>query len=257
MTKDAKKRFNARATDYAKARPSYPEQMLDFFRDTLGLAAGMRVADLGSGTGILSALLLDRGAIVYGVEPNLAMRAEAERILGHRPAFHSIAAAAETTGLPDKSVDWVVAAQAFHWFEIPAARDEIHRILRQGGVCALIWNERAVDTTPFLRAYEAFLDEWGTDYHSVKATYEDLDAIRSVLGPGYAVATFPNAQVLDWEGLKARLRSVSYVPGPDDPRAGKMIEALHELFDAHQTGRTVRIDYTTKVYYARLDDSTD
>lgn len=252
MTKDSTERFGDRATAYALARPSYPVEMFAFFEHELDLGPGQRAADLGSGTGILTELLLKRGLAVDAVEPNEAMRAEAERRLAGYAGFRSVDGTAESTGLERSSADWVMAAQAFHWFDAGRAAAEIRRVLKPGGVCALIWNRRLTGETPFLRAYEAFLDEWGTDYAAVKETYESLDAIAAVLGADYNQVSFPNTQTLDFEGLKARLLSVSYVPAADDPRAKGMLAALGKLFEAHAAGDTVRIEYRTQVYYARV-----
>src|SRR5262245_29361777 len=117
MSSDPTRRFGSRADDYAKARPSYPPEVFDFLENNFGLSAGQTAADLGSGTGISAELLLDRGLRVFAVEPNEAMRATAEKTLGARAGFVSVDGRAETTTLPNNSVDWVYAAQAFHWFD--------------------------------------------------------------------------------------------------------------------------------------------
>ncbi|MEQ1936345.1 MAG: methyltransferase domain-containing protein [Fimbriimonadaceae bacterium] len=134
-------RFSNRVEDYAKYRPRYPEALGDFLAD-FGLKPGATVLDAGSGTGLFSDLLLSRGACVIGAEPNEGMRREAEVRLSDNKRFTSLAKSAEGTGLPAESIDLITAAQAFHWFDVTATKQEWKRILKPGGWVALVWNER-------------------------------------------------------------------------------------------------------------------
>jgi len=249
---DSTQRFGDRAGDYAKARPSYPREVFDFLAREFGLAAGQTAADLGSGTGISTALLLDRGLRVYAVEPNASMRAAAESALGGRPGFVSIGARAETTTLSDASADWAFAAQAFHWFDAEAARAEVRRILKPGGCCALMWNERQTEVSAFSLAYESFLVKWGVDYERVKASYQNTTNIAQVLGPGYIAASFPHAQDMDSDLFRARTLSASYLPKADTDRGRAMMIALDNLFARFQEHGLVRFDYLTNLYCARI-----
>src|SRR5258706_9853328 len=147
-------RFSDRVQDYVRWRPGYPPAVLEALRSDLGLRPAHVVADIGSGTGLLSRLLVENGNVVYGVEPNRAMAAVAEADLGPSRRFHSVDGRAEATGLGAGSVDLVTAGQAFHWFKVPESRAEFLRILRPGGGVALVWNLPRVDSTPFLREYE-------------------------------------------------------------------------------------------------------
>jgi SAM-dependent methyltransferase len=211
------------------------------------------VADVGSGTGILTGLLLERGCRVLAVEPNREMRAAAERRLGGDERFTSVAGRAEETGLAPASVDLVTAGQAFHWFDAARAREEFRRILRPGGVVALLWNDRKVDATPFLRAYEALLRRFGTDYAEVQHRTAKAQEVEAFFGPGrHAVAVFPGRQDLDLEGLRGRLLSSSYVPEAGHPDHEPMLAALGEIFAAHERDGTVALEYDTVVYHGRL-----
>src|SRR5262249_648330 len=146
---DPTSRFGARVDDYVKARPSYPAGLLAVLARECGLDKKSIVADLGSGTGIFTRLLLESGATVYAVEPNDEMRAAAERDLASE-RFHSVRGRAEATTLPDASIDLATAAQAFHWFDVEATRRELVRILRPAGLAVLVWNDRDAQATPFL-----------------------------------------------------------------------------------------------------------
>src|SRR5688572_11145173 len=154
---DSATRFSNRVDDYIKYRPGYPGAIVDFLTAACGLTPAAVIADVGSGTGILSELFLKQGNRVFGVEPNQEMREAAERILAGYPSFTSVAGSAEATSLPAQSVDYITAAQAFHWFERERARAEFERILKPGGWVLLLWNERRTDTTAFLRDYEELL----------------------------------------------------------------------------------------------------
>ena len=240
-------RFSDRVGDYERHRPRYPPAVIDVLRERVGLDEGWVVADVGSGTGIATELFLDAGNEVLAVEPNDAMRGAAERRLGARAGFRSVGGAAERTGLPSASVDLVVAAQAFHWFHPGAARTELSRILRPPGRVALLWNTRHEDATPFSRGYESLLRRHGTDYRQVRHDWKDEGALEAFFPDGYERAVLPNEQVLDYEGLRGRLVSSSYVPAPGGPRHGQMLADLRALFDEHQEGGTVRMTYDCEI----------
>lgn len=250
---DPTERFTGCAEQYSRSRPGYPSDVLGFMRAELGLTAAHVVADVGSGTGILSQLFLDNGNVVYGVEPNRAMCVTAERLLSRYDRFRSVAGTAEATLLEAAQVDFVVVGQAFHWFDVAGARTEFIRILRSDGWVVVIWNTRRTEGTPFLRTYEAFLMRWGTDYPEVRSRYDVRASLASFFGgEEYGKVSFENAQKLDFEGLRGRLLSSSYIPDPRHPRHGPMLEAIHELFDAHERDGQVLIEYDTEVYYGRL-----
>jgi len=245
-------RFSDRVANYVRYRPGYPGGVLQVLRDEAGLAPGQAVADVGSGTGISAKYFLDAGHPVYAVEPNAEMRAAAEAMLGEDPRFHSVAGTAEATTLPDASVDIVVAAQAFHWFDPAGVAPEWRRILRPGGCIVLLWNTRQTDSTPFLRAYEKLLREHGTDYTTVNHENVTDDALRAVLGPRFTRRVVPNAQVFDFDGLRGRLLSSSYAPNVDHPGHAPMMDALRRIFHEHAQDGRVTFAYDTEIYFARV-----
>lgn len=127
------------AATYVKGRPDYPPAVSAWLQDSLGLAPGASVLDLGAGTGKFTPRLLDTGATVIAVEPVPAMLATLSAAL---PQVQALSGTATAIPLPDASVDAVVCAQAFHWFATPAALDEILRVLKPGGRLGLVWNLR-------------------------------------------------------------------------------------------------------------------
>ena len=246
-------RFSSRVENYVKYRPGYPTGIVETFVKDCGLTAKSVIADIGSGTGVLSEVFLKNGNPVFGVEPNREMREAGEQLLRKYPNFASIDGTAEATALADCSVDFVTAGQAFHWFDRERARKEFARILKPSSWVALIWNERLTDTSPFLRAYEDLLQQYGTDYAAVDHRNVDTDAITAFFAPlPFTLRKFENQQIFDWNGLKGRLLSSSYTPEPGHPNHQPMLDALRALYDQHQIGGKVAFDYVTLVYFGRL-----
>jgi SAM-dependent methyltransferase len=250
---DPTQRFTGRVESYVKYRPSYPRAILDLLAAHCGLTGSSVVADVGSGAGILSTLFLENGNRVFGVEPNPEMRAAAEELLGDHPQFTSVAGTAEATTLDDDSVDLIVAGQAFHWFDPRLSRVEFERILRSGGWVALVWNLRRKDATQFLAAYERLLESYSTDRGEIEIWRQDANLAETLFDPDdFLSVTFDNEQVLDIDGLKGRLSSVSYIPARGEPGSEAMLQEAERIFNEHQTEGRVVIEYDTKVYYGRM-----
>lgn len=246
-------RFSSRVENYSRYRPGYPTAIVDLLKNECGLTADSLIADIGSGTGKLSEIFLANGNAVIGVEPNASMRAAAESIFANSAKFRSVNGSAESTTLDDASVDFILAGQAFHWFDVKKTRDEFKRVLKGTGWVVIIWNERHTDTTPFLRAYEQLLLTYGTDYQDVR--HENAEpTVKEFFAPrNPKFAQFPNLQSFDFEALRGRLRSSSYTPEPSSPTFQPMLEELERVFNVYQDAGVVRFEYDTRVFYERLD----
>lgn len=241
-------RFSDRVENYVRYRPSYPQEIIPLLQREAALTPQSVIADVGSGTGISAGLFLHAGNVVHAVEPNREMREAAERILSHFPNFHSVDGTAQATTLPDHSVDFIIAAQAFHWFNTPETRAEFTRILKPGGHIVLIWNERKLDATPFLQAFEQLLLTFGSDYTKVRHENVNTAALGSFFAGAYDTFTFANEQHFDFEGLQGRLLSSSYAPAAGQPRHDEMIAELRRIFDAYQVSGQVCFAYDTRVH---------
>lgn len=249
---NATSRFSDRVENYIRYRPGYPQEALRVLESECGLTSNDVIADIASGTGIWTRTLLDHGNRVYAVEPNVDMREAAERILSGFANFSSVDGSAEATTLPDASVEFATAAQAAHWFDRQRARREFARILKPGGWLVLLWNERVIDTTPFLRDYEQLLLTFGTDYEEVRHE-RTTDAVSEFFDPvPYQERVFAMRQEFDYEGLKGRLLSSSYAPGPGHPKHLPMLNELQRIFDRYVKNDMVRFDYKTRVYFGKL-----
>jgi SAM-dependent methyltransferase len=210
------------------------------------------IADIGSGTGLLTELFLQHGNPVFGVEPNPEMRTAGENYLTRYPRFASVSGAAEATTLPDSSVDMIVAGQAFHWFDREKTRTEFVRILKPNGWVVLAWNGYRVETSPLMAAYQDLVVRYGTDYSEVQREVVGCD-VESFYAPGNCkCAHFEFQQTFDYEGLKGRLLSASYAPEPDHPNYEKMLSDLRTVFDTHQKDGRVVFAYETELYYGQL-----
>lgn len=249
---DSVNRFNSRVENYAKFRPTYPNLILDLLATECGLTESSIVADVGSGTGIFSELLLRNGNPVSGVEPNAQMRSSAENLLSQYQLFRSIEGSAEATTLDPDTFDFVTAAQSFHWFDRTRARAEFARILKPNGWVVLIWNERRLNSTPFLRAYEQLLLKYGTDYQNIRHENVSGEIAGFFSRQGFWFKSFENIQTFNLEGLLGRTLSSSYIPEPGDPTFDLMIASLRDVFDKHQQRGTVAFEYDTKTYYGQL-----
>lgn len=251
---NAKQRFSNRVADYVRYRPGYPSGVLQLLREQCGLRPEHVVADIGSGTGLLSRLFLDNGNRVSGVEPNSEMRRAGEEFLRAYGNFSSIDGSAEATTLPGGSVDFVAAGQAFHWFDPAAARAEFARILKPSGWVVILWQDRRMEEAPFTREYEELLERYGIDYKRVKEAYPEAGKIREFLDAGsFGSRDLPNHQDLDWEGVAGRLRSSSFVPTEEHPDFSPMMGELRNIFAAHEKNGRVRMDYFARVYFGRLN----
>lgn len=245
-------RFSNRVANYVKYRPTYPAEVLRFLQDELNLQTDSVIADVGSGTGILTKMFLENGNPVYGVEPNAAMREAAEAFLKDFPNFRSIDGTSEHMTLPARSIDFVTAAQAFHWFDAEKARAEFKRILKPEGLAVLIWNARQLETNEFLREYENFLSGFGTDYQKVRHENVSPQMLKDFFQNGFERVTFQNKQVLDFEGLRGRVLSSSYMPTEQDARYEEMTKSLLRLFTKHAEDDKITVLYDTNVNYGKL-----
>src|SRR6266700_8180664 len=250
---DAKQRFSNRVADYARYRPGYPPAALDLLRNECSLRPGHVIADIGSGTGLLSELFLKNGNRVFGVEPNEAMRQAGEEHLASYDGFTGINGSAEATTLLDASVDFVTAGQAFHWFDPMAARREFLRILKPRGWFVVLWNDRRMEEAQLTGDYEGLLERFGIDYKSVKDSYPEVRNIRDFFeSDDFVARDLPNHQILDWEGFRGRLRSSSFAPPERRPTYAPMMAALERIFRAHHRHRRVRMQYFTRTYSGQL-----
>lgn len=249
--KDSTTRFSDRVANYTKYRPGYPQELVAWLAHTYGLQGSSSVADIGSGTGIFTRLLLEQFNTVWAVEPNQAMREEAERLSGSRAGFKSVDGTSSHTGLADASVDLITVAQAFHWFNQEEARLEFRRILKPEGVIALVWNKRKGDSG-FLQAYEDIVSSNIPEYQEVKHHNVTEDVISRFFASPVQKKVFSYRQDFNLEGVLGRLQSSSYCPLPETEAFGRIREQLASAFAEYSQDEKVSFAYDTELYSARF-----
>jgi ubiquinone/menaquinone biosynthesis C-methylase UbiE len=244
--------FSRVAANYRLYRPHYPPELIERLQVECNLLPTHVVADIGSGTGLLTELFLKNGNRVFAVEPDAEMRRAAEEDLGANPLFTSIAATAEATTLEASSVDMITVGQAFHWFNHDAARQEFLRILVPKGWVALVYNLERNDGSAFGDAFEAF---WRT-YLDPNAQFNERrrpDYITRFFEGGELMdMRLDNFQVCDFDSLKGRILSASRSPQAGDPEYAAMVDDLIAIFNQHQDGGTVTLDYETLILYGQV-----
>lgn len=245
---DSKSRFTGRAESYSKYRPSYPAALLEILRREGSLSAEGVVADIGSGTGLLTELFLRNGNTVFAVEPNMEMRQTAERLLSSYGNFRSVAGSAEETTLSDHSVDLITAGQSFHWFSLPEARKEFYRISRNG-IVAIIYNSRDHTGSGFNADYEKLIGEYGRNFSRVGSAYGNQ---LSGFFTDYSRFTFPNPKRLDLDGLTGRLLSASYMPVAGEERYDELLSSIRDVFERNNEGGQVTMRMTTELFLGKL-----
>ena len=246
-------RFSERVEDYAACRPGYPPALIGLLKADCGLSRRSVIADVGSGTGKLTELLLPQCRTVHAVEPNVAMRLKAEELFSRRKGFRSVGARAEATTLPDSSVDIVTAGQAFHWFAQDEAAHEFRRILRADGSIVLVWNERDAVDSEYLREYESFVTKYSVDYRETnRRGVLEPEVFRRFFCGEYSVREFPNPFSVDFQGLVGGYLSASYALTRAHPRFPEASAVLHEIFQRYARDGRLIVPYRTRVIYSRV-----
>lgn len=211
------------------------------------------IADIGSGTGLLSELFLDNGNFVFGIEPNFEMRKAGENRLKAFPRFLSVYSRAEATTLEDHSVDFVTAGQAFHWFDLEQTKKEFMRILKPKGWVIVIYNVARVDT-PFQLACQQFRVTYLAENGSET---EETDIYTPFFGEGNFTKKRVEgvSQKFNLTGFTGRVLSSANTPKETTSRYAQMMDALGTIFEQYQQDGKVEISYITEVVFGRLSKS--
>lgn len=245
-------RFSSRVENYARYRPSYPKEVIDVLRAECRLTPHFIVADVACGTGLFTRLLLENDNRVFGVEPNKEMREAGEHYLAGFSRFTSVSAMAESTTLPNASIDLITCAQAAHWLKREEALSEFKRILKPQCFLAIIFNDRQVKGNPFADDYERLVVKYGTDYSEVQRLGRIFEGDDFFAPFGCEKRTLPNFQDFDYSSLEGRLLSSSYAPQAGDSNHRPMLAELQQIFEKYQRGGRVRMEYDTNIYFGRL-----
>lgn len=248
----AEKIFSGRSENYSRYRPSYPSGLIPLLEKETGLSPMTVIADIGSGTGILSKLFIENGNVVHAVEPSDEMRTVSSTNLRAYPNFHAVKGTGENTPLADNSVDLVTCGQSFHWFKPDLAKIEFRRILRERGSVALIWNDRVQVECGFNHEYERICKEFSPNYHRSGSTVLEEQSFANFFEGPYSELELDNFQKLTVDGIMGRYQSASYAIGPDNQNYPMLQEAILEAFRKYQENGFVKMKYVTRVYLGKV-----
>jgi ubiquinone/menaquinone biosynthesis C-methylase UbiE len=254
-TVDPTRIFGDRVENYAKYRPTYSPQAIQFIVNKLVQNQSFEVADIGSGTGIFTGLLLNEGLRVCAVEPNGEMRQAAELALANNPRFRSVHGKAEQTMLPDHSIGTITAAQAFHWFDIEKARSEFQRILVPDGNVVLVWNTRRQGDGAFHDSYEGIVEKYATRPRAKPmedGSHRHPSQDRFFGVERYECEEFSHSTELDLAALLGLYDSISYSPKKGTPSYDAARRELTDSFSKYAANGVVSIEYLTQVFFGRL-----
>lgn len=242
-------KFRDKANEYSCGRPSYANGLIDMLYGEHGFCASSTIADIGSGTGIFTRQLLEKGSAVYAVEPNRDMREKAESALSGFAKFHSVNGTAENTTLENRSADFVTVAQAFHWFDVVPFKNECSRILKPNGKIFLIWNTRDAESEINKRQeliFKRFCPSFKGFSGGIK---ENDDRIRLFFDDRFKYVEFENPLFYAREKFIQRSLSSSYSPRSDDGCYGDYIQALNDLFDEFSQNGILTVANKTEAYF--------
>ena len=247
-------KFDGKGNIYSRYRPSYPDAFIEFLYEQAQITEQSVIADIGTGTGILTGQLLEKGNPVFAVEPNSDMRRIAEDDLRKYKLFTPVAATAEHTTLPDRSVDLITVAQAFHWFDRAAFRKECLRILKPGAYVALVWNSRDENSAlvaendridrKYCPAFKGF--SGGT---RGPITNDDF---RDFFTGEYEKKWFANDLIFDLSGFIGRNLSASYALKEGDEQYSAYVTELELLFEKYAVNGTVTMPNFTRCYIGHV-----
>ncbi|GKU80717.1 class I SAM-dependent methyltransferase [Niallia sp. NCCP-28] len=228
------KKFNGKAAIYSKFRPDYPDELINDMISEHGLHQNSLIADIGSGTGILTKKLLDANFNVFAVEPNVEMRKLAEEQLKNNKRFISINGSAEYTTLDTSSVDFITVAQAFHWFDYKIFKKECGRILKPSGKVMIISNNRLKEADinqDIIKVYTEFCPE----FHGFSNGLSDSEKIYDTffLKGIYTTNSYQHPLTYNKSSFIGRHLSASYAPKKEDPHYPLIVEAFDNLFEKY------------------------
>ena len=247
---DNTNRFDGKSELYENARPKYATELFEYLKSTLNIPVGSVFADIGSGTGIFTEQLLSYGHKVFAVEPNSDMRKKAEEKLSRNENFISVNGDDHNMNLPDSSVDYLTAAQAFHWFDPEPFKKECKRVLKPGGKVIIIYNSRD-EKADCTKALEQLRYKYNSEFHGFSNGISDKKCIAFFDGK-CNIYRANNNQKYDRQRYINRVLSSSYSINESDERYPKYLKEIHRIFDMFSTNGFIIVPTNTVAYIGEV-----
>lgn len=247
-------KFNGMGKIYSKYRPSYPFNFIDYLFTDVGISQSSIIADIGSGTGILTRQLLEKGSRVYGIEPNANMRVIAETNLKNFLGFTSVNGNAENTTIDDNSVDYITVAQAFHWFDRERFKKECQRILKPGGKVILVWNVRDNKNELVIENYEVNRKYCPNFKGFSEGIYGKInkDDFSGFFKGKYETKVFLNNLIFDMDGFIGRNLSASYALKSNDAQYNNYVNELKRIYKKYSNKGQLIMPNLTRSYVGNV-----
>lgn len=247
-------RYSSKTEDYARYRPSFPVEIIEFLYSNNIIHDYSVIADIGSGTGRFTRLLLEKGNIVYGVEQNDEMRAKAEELLSKFSNFISIAGSAEKTGLDHKTFDIITIAQAFHWFDKERCLLEFKRIIKNNGKVFIVWDDFVGDFNDFSTEYSNVLSKYrNVDLENKGKRLSRAEMVHDFFrGNKYKTLSFIHELYQNFDGIKGGALSASFTPKPEEKNYEPFIQELQMVFEKYQNHGKVCTAFRSLCYLGEI-----
>jgi len=239
--------FTDKADLYSKYRPGYAPDFIRYLYSNIGFNTESCIADIGSGTGIFSRLLLEQNSTVHAVEPNCSMRVVAEQDLSVFSTFYSVNATGERTSLPDKSMDYITVVQAFHWLDTDLFKAECKRILKPDGKVIVVYNRKKRDS--LINRKQADLVKIYYPSHNDIINHWNLreDPVKNFFDNNYEFVTFENDIINNIEEFVGRILSASFSKNDE-----QFISKVKDIFNEHAREGVVKIPNDTIAYIGNI-----
>jgi len=242
---DSKELFTSKSKIYDAYRPKYSEQFIDSIIENYPLSHLAKIADIGAGTGILTQQLLRIGCEIFAIEPNKEMREIAENKFLNEKKCHVINGSAEKTTLNDNSMDLIIVAQAFHWFEIESFRKEFQRISKRNKAI-LVWNTKKT-SQPYLAELEEVNQKYCKEFKGFSGGIE-IDQISSFFDNHYIRKEFENNLRMKKHNFVNGILTGSYTPDKEDKDYEAYVQKIEEIFEKYCINGELIIENDTIAY---------
>lgn len=242
--------YQGKSSFYKEGRLGYSEGLLELISQLIPPSSS--IADIGSGTGIFSAALLEQGYKVYCVEPSASLQQQAEALLSQCDRFIPVLASAESTSLAEQSVEAITVASAYHWFEQEQFLRECQRIIKPNGYIFLIYNIRKSDDLLSLeqkQICQRYCPDFSSFHHGADKTRENCSAFFQ---EGWQEALFPHDLTYSKEQFLSRCLSSSYSPPQSHPDYPAYRQALEKLIEKHAENELITVHNYTACWYGKV-----